>query len=152
MPHPFSIVKPEQVTDRDALQQFIQQQLGVGYVTNNDQAIYRRKLKELFEHEPRATWATMISTVEWAKTRRKRFSRLYQVIESVRYAYEDGFLPELDTDTETLLDEQIREVLQTEDDPNWRRKLLVAQGSTAKSAMLDMWYRNRQPNISTLTD
>lgn len=150
--HPFSIVQPEQVEDRDSLQQYIEQQLGVGYVTMKDQAIYRRKVKDCFEHDERITWETMVKTVQWAKTRRKRYSRLHQVVEAVRYAYEDGHLPELDNDVETLLDQQIREVLQSESDPDWRRKLLVAQGETAKTAMLAMWRRYQESSSATLTD
>lgn len=143
MVHDFARVRAEDVTDLDSLQRFIMQQLGVGYVTKNDAVIYRKKMNELFEHYPQANIGTMLKVVEWAKTRRRRFSRLFQVVEAVRYAYEDGYLPELDPGNRPDLDERINEILREEEDPEWRRRLLTAQGETAKTALLDQWQQLR---------
>lgn len=137
--HQFTRVRANEVTDLESLQRYIMEQLGVGYVTKNDAAIYRKKMKELFEYYPAADMQTMVRVVEWAKTRRRRFARLFQVVESVRYAYEDGFLPELDPNNTQDVDEQISEILQTEKDPTWRRRFLTAQGATAKSVIVDQW-------------
>lgn len=142
-PHPYSIVRSEAVNDLDSAEQFIKQQVGVGYVTGNDRAIFRKKVNELFEQYPQASWQTLARTAEWAKSRRRRYSRLFQVVEAVRYAYEDGYLPELDPNTTVDVDGQIQDALRFEEDPQWRRRLLVAQGLQAKTAVLDMWQQLR---------
>ena len=143
MPHPFSIMRAEKVCDLDTCEQFIMQQVGIGHVTANDRGIFKKKVQELFDHYPEADWQTLVRTAEWAKTRRRRYARLFQLVEAVRYAYEDGYLPELDPRGTGDVDAQIREVLQEEQDPAWRRRLLVAQGMQAKLAVLEMWQQVR---------
>lgn len=143
-PHPFSIMRAEAVHDFETCEQFVMQQVGIGHVTTNDRAIFKRKIRELFENYPDADWRTLVRTAEWAKARRRRFARLFQLVEAVRYAYEDGYLPELDPSGTGDIDAQIREVLQEEDDPAWRRRLLVAQGMQAKLAVLEMWQQVRR--------
>jgi hypothetical protein len=144
VPHPFSIIRPEKVTDADSAEQYIMQQVGIGHVTAKDGAIFRKKVKEMFEHYPTADWQTLVRTAQWAKARRRRFAHLYQLVEAVRYAYEDGYLPELDPNNQGDVDEQIQSVLRREQDPNWRRRLLVAQGMQAKVAVLEMWQQVHQ--------
>lgn len=141
MTHPFSIITSDSVCDIDTAKQFVMQQVGIGYVTQKDTAVFRKKVKELFENYPGADWQTIVRTAEWAKARRRRYAHLFQLVEAVRYAYEDGYLPELDRNNTENIDEQIRDVLRTEDDPAWRRRLMVAQGMQAKMAVLEMWQQ-----------
>lgn len=145
MPHPFSIIRPEAVTDFATAEQFIMQQVGIGHVTAKDSGIFRKKVNEMFDHYPGAEWQTLVRTAQWAKARRRRYAHLYQLVEAVRYAYEDGYLPELDPNNQEDLDEQIREAIRQEVDPEWRRRLLIAQGTQAKSAILDQWMQLRAP-------
>lgn len=139
MPHPFSIIKAESVKDMDTAEQFIKQRVGIGYVTGKDGAIFRKKVNEMFEHYPSADWQTLVKTAEWAKSRRKRYSRLHELVEAVRFAYADGYLPELDPNTQEDVDAEIRNVLREEEDPRWRRRLMVAQGVQAKTMVLEQW-------------
>lgn len=143
MPHPFSLIRPDAVTDMESAEQYIKQRVGIAYVTVKDSAIFRRKVKELFEHYPGADWQTLVRATEWAKTRRKRFSRLHQFVEAIRFAYEDGYLPELDPNYQGDVDEQIQGILREEEDPNWRRRLLIAQGMQAKQLAVEQWYEVR---------
>jgi hypothetical protein len=147
VPHPFSIIRPDAVCDIDTAKQYVMQQVGIGYVTVKDTAVFRKKVKELFENYPGADWQTIVRTTEWAKSRRRRFAHLFQLVEAVRYAYEDGYLPELDPRHNGDLDEQIREVLRAEEDPAWRRRLMLAQGMQAKVAVLEMWQQVRAPDV-----
>lgn len=137
--HPASIVKPAQVVDVESLEQFICQQIGCGFVTFKDRAILRKKVKEFFVNYPKATWQTLTATVEWSKTRRKRLSRVYQVVDYVRYALEDGYLPELDPDSQEDVDVRVRQILATEHDAQWRHRLMVAQGLSGKSRVIEAW-------------
>lgn len=136
-------MRAQDVSDRDSLQQYIEQQLGVGHVTGRDQAAYRKKVDEFFEHYPNASWGTLVRVVDWAKARRKRFARLHAVVEAARYAYADGYLPELDPRNHIDVDAEIIGALKTETDPLWRRRLMVAQGIDAKTMVLEEWQSER---------
>lgn len=142
-PHPLSIIRASAVVDMETAEQFIKQQVGIGYITAKDGAIFRKKVNEMFEHYPGSSWQTLVRTAEWAKSRRKRYSRLYELVEAVRYAYQDGFLPELDPRNAETVDAEIREALLRERDPQWRRRLLVAQGMQAKLSVLQQWQEVR---------
>lgn len=144
MTHPFSIIRPESVKDMDSAEQFIKQQIGIGYVTLKDGVIFRKKVTEMFKNYPGSSWQTLVRTTEWAKSRRKRYARLHELVEAVRFAYADGYLPELDANNEEKIDAEIRSVLQTEMDPAWRRRLLVAQGMRAKMSVLEDWHASQR--------
>lgn len=141
--HPFHVVKRDEIDNADSLEQYIKQQLGVGYVTAKDGVVYRKKINEFFEQYPAADWSTLVKVVDWAKSKKRRYDRLYKVIESVRYALADGCLPELVPDPEKDMDDAIHEALRSETDDNWRRRLLVAQGARAKEAALAEWVQVR---------
>lgn len=143
MTHPFSIIRSTSVTDYETAAKFCQQQVGCGYVTGKDLGIFKKKVNELFDHYPAADWQTIVRTAEWAKARRRRFAHLFQLVEAVRYAYEDGYLPELDPRNQADVDDQIREALRDELDPDWRRRLMIAQGMQAKSMVLEQWRELR---------
>jgi hypothetical protein len=142
--HPFSIIRPESVVDMDSAEQFIKQQIGIGYVTQKDGVIFRKKVTDMFKNYPGSSWQTLVRTTEWAKSRRKRYARLHELVEAVRFAYADGYLPELDSNHQEDIDAQIRAVLRVEMDPEWRRRLLVAQGTRAKMSVLADWQATQK--------
>lgn len=127
-----------------AFAEYAQQKLGVPWPTANDMRILRKKVTEFFGHYPRLTITTLCRVVDWAKSRRRRFDRVWKVVEAFRYAYKDGFLPELDPagrdeDVET----RIAAALAVETDPNWRRWLIVADGVTARTKTITDWEHER---------
>ena len=142
-------IKPEDVVDAQSFAAYAQQKLGVPYPTGKDIAILRRQVKQLFEQQPTATWMTLVRTVQWAVEKKKRYARVYTLVGAFRYAYADGYLPELDP--KEAVDEDVErgiaEALQIERDATWRRRLIGAQGEM-RATVLNAW-RESSPSSPT---
>ncbi len=135
---------PETVASADdpvmAFAEYAQQTIGVPWPTVQDRKILRKKINEFFEHYPQADFYTLCRIVGYCKQRRKRFGRVWAVVEQFRDAYEDGFLPELDPSSDDPdLELKIEQVLEAETDPDWRRRLLGATGQAARREAYNEW-------------
>lgn len=129
-----------------AFADYVQQRLGVPWPTQKDQTILRAKINELFAHYPRADWFSLCRLVQWCKTRNKRDTRVWMVLNHFRAAWTAGALPEMDAHhTDSDLDQHITGALDHETDPHWRRRLLVAIGTTARQAAFNDWKTERSP-------
>lgn len=123
-----------------AWSEYAQQVLGVPWPTIRDQAILRHKIRELFDHYPRADWYSLCRLVQWCKGRGKRDTRVWLVLDRFRSAWCAGALPELDPQrTEVDVEARIERALEDEADPTWRRRLLGAMGTVARRAAIDEW-------------
>lgn len=124
----------------EAFAEYVQQQLGVPWPTIKDKTILRRKIKEFFAATPQADWGTLCRTVQYCKSRKIRFQRIWMPLESVREAYSRGYLPELgSTEQDASLEEQIKQALEQEERPDWRARLLGARTSKARELALREW-------------
>lgn len=130
------------VNDPKSFAEYAQQKLGIPYPTGKSIAILKKALREFFEHYPQADYNTMCRVVEWAKTKKKRYAQVYQLVYAFRYAYQDGYLPELDPGrelTDSDLEAAIEAVLVDEHDLEWRRRLIVADGLEARRHVYEQW-------------
>lgn len=139
---------PEKVNEAEdkpaAFAAYCQQSMGVPWATHKDMAILRKRIKELFEYYPRADFFTLCRVAAWCKARRKRCSRVYQVVDKFRDAYEDGALPELNRDqTDDTIELAITTALEVEQRPEWRSKLIRATGPEARKAAYAEWQQSR---------
>jgi hypothetical protein len=119
--------------------------LGTPYPTGKQMAILKRQLKDLFANNKNASYATLVRTVEWCKARKKRPPHSYTLIAWIRYAWADGYLPELDAKApvDEPLESLITEALEIEADQQWRYKLIGAQGIEARRKIFESWKQMR---------
>ncbi len=123
---------------------YCQQTMGVPWATYKDMAILRKRIKELFEYYPRADYFTLCRVAAWCKSKRRRLSRVYQVVDRFRDAYEAGALPELDRDRlDDVIEQGIVEALEVEQRPEWRTRLIRSVGPEARKAALAEWQQSR---------
>lgn len=123
--------------------EYAQQTLGVPWPTIKDMTILRKKTKVFFEQYPQCDWRTMCRVVQWCATRKKRHSRVWMVVEEFRKAWTAGALPELNPHThrDEAVEDRVYKALEEEQDPVWRRRLLLAQGSQDQEEVYQMWVR-----------
>lgn len=123
-----------------AFAEYAQQKLGVPWPTQKDLAILRHKITEFFTHYPKLTYYTLCRVVEWARSRHRRYDRVWKVIDAFRYAWTDGVLPELDPNqTDDTVEARINAALIVETSPTWRRHLLGATGASARRQIIEEW-------------
>lgn len=139
---------PEKVASADdpvmAFANYAQQTLGVPWPTQKDLATTRKKVKEFFKNYPQADWHTLCRVVAWARSRKKRPSRVYLVIELFRDAWSNGALPELDPDNrvDPEVEVAIAQALEVETDAWWCGRLSMCKGE-ARVAALQEWRQER---------
>lgn len=127
-----------------AFAEYVQQVMGVPWPTNNDIVVLRKKVGEFFSHYPNADYYTLCRVVGWCRARRKRFQRVWMVVDCFRDAYVAGALPELDCDRQDGdVEAGIAAALDVESDPSWRRRFLACQGPQMRREALDDWLRCR---------
>jgi hypothetical protein len=127
------LLKPQDVVDARTFADYVRQILGTPTNTMKDLVTLQKKLKEHQEAWPNADWQTLVRTVDWCKARKKRPARAFLVVDWVRYAWADGYLPELDTKpVDQQLEEAISEALEVETDTEWRYRLIGAEGRARK--------------------
>lgn len=143
-------LRPEDVKDIDTFAEYVSQVLGTPYNTLNDKIVLRKKLKEFEKNVPNGTWQTLVRTCDWAKARKKRPAHSYLVVDWVRYAWADGYLPDLDEKPQDQeLEAGIRAALEVETDPEWRRRLIGAEGRARKEVYV-AWKKASQLSSSSL--
>lgn len=119
------------------LANYIEQILGVGFPTKKDITILRKRCNEIFERYPRADYRTICRVVQYNKRKKRKFARVYTVIDSFRFAMADGWLPELTRTSDENLRDRITEILKVERDPDWRARFLAAPDDNARRFVLD---------------
>lgn len=126
---------------------YCQQVLGTPYPSGKQLATLRRNLKEFFKNNPQATYGTLLRTIDWCRNRKRRPAHCYAVIPLVRYAWSDGYLPELDPKEEMNddLEAMIRSALEVETDPWWRDRLTGGKTTKARQELYDSWLEARSP-------
>lgn len=118
------------------LANYIEQILGVGFPTKNDLLILRRRVNEIFEHYPKANYQTMCRIVQYNKQIKRKFARVYTVIDSFREAKAAGWLPELTSPHDEDLRDRILKILLVETDREWRARFLACPDDEARRFVL----------------
>ena len=108
------------------------QELGIPFPSKKDLATSGKLVEELFQLYPAMSWQSLCDLVEWGRKKKKRFATIFQLINSYRWAYSDGYLDEIDSNSSASLEEKIEQALASETDPEWRRRLLTARGPSRK--------------------
>lgn len=127
------------------LSNYMEQILGVGFPTQKDLLVLRKRIKEIFQHYPAADYHTLCRLVRYNKSIKRRFSRVYTVMDSFREAMAAGWLPELTNATSETAETHIRRILETETDPRWRARLLACRDDSARHHMIECWESSRVP-------
>lgn len=129
-----------------AFAEYAQQSLGVPWPSYKDLILLRKKAKEFFEHYPDADWRTLCRVVTWAANRKRRYARVWALVDDFRRAYRDGALPELSPGVvrqSASVQEMVDDALKVETDEVWRRRLLLADGRMQQEEVLAAWRRER---------
>lgn len=143
-------IKRTEVVDEASFARYVCQTLGTPYSTKGDFMMMKKKLKQLREEMPQVTWSTLVGTVDWARAKRKHPPFAANVIDMVRYAFADGYLPELDPNNQERderLESGIHEALQVETDEEWRRRLSGSFGKGRKEVYAQ-WLQSRKASSS----
>jgi hypothetical protein len=138
----FGPMTASDVDSADALIEFAQRRLGVPFPTMKDRLALKKQAKWFLEHNPTATWHTLAKVVEWAHAKKRRPAAVYSIVTMAKYAWSDGWLPELDAKEDTSYEDGIIAALQVETDPEWRHKLMSGYGSV-RAERYQEWLRCR---------
>ena len=123
------VILMKDVKDAKTFATFATQTTGMPYPSHQMLGKTNKLAKEIFEAYPCVTWETLCKVVLWSKDKKRRFASVYNCLNSYRYAYADGWLPEMDIDVATkIMDERIAGALRVEKDPEWLRRLVEARG------------------------
>lgn len=121
--------------------QYIQQTLGVPAPTHADRGQLRKRTNEFFEQYPHTDWHTLCRVVTWMVANKRRVPRVSQVMDFVKFAWAKGQLSELDPANieDAEADMMINTALQIEEDPDWRKRLLLARSPQTKREVYALW-------------
>lgn len=90
------LIKPNSVKDSDVFVDYLQQELGLPSDRREANST-KKAVQEFFEQYPYATYSTLVNLVQWAKFSGTKYSRGAALLRyGTPYAYEKGYLPELD--------------------------------------------------------
>lgn len=147
---PGHVVTMNDVHDPETFAKYIQQTLGCPWPRAKDMVVLRKKIKDFFERYPHCDYDTLCKVVNWCKGRKRRFAHVYSVVDQFRYAYQAGYLPEVDESVrlDSQVEEGIREALSMETDDTWRTRLMCSEGSTLRKEVLVNWIEKRKPVLA----
>lgn len=138
-------VEGVEVVDAKSFATYCQQRMGVPYPTVKNMATLKRRSKEVFATYPDATWQTFVRTLDWCMSHHRRFAETYSIVAFVKYAWRDGYLPELDpkVPVDEYLEHQIESILKQETDADWRYRLMASTGVEARRRVYNAWRIER---------
>lgn len=145
----YGIMKKEEVVDSKTLAQYVQQKLGTPYPTTQGMIVLRKNIKVIFKLYPDADYQTLVKVVDWAKAKGKKFAHCHNLVAAYRYAWRDGYLPELDPNPTKEIDKLIDQALEKETDPEWCRRLRLSSGVEARTAVYEAWKRKEAADERT---
>jgi hypothetical protein len=132
-----------EVVDPVSFARYAQQSIGTKYPTGNEWSRLKGACGTFFEHNPRATWLTLVHTVGYARAKRIRVATPWGLLRMVPQAFKDGFLPELDPRNFKLSDSNVEGkiawILEHETDEWWVRALTFATGVEPRRNLVQRW-------------
>lgn len=135
----------EMVVDVPSFANFVHQEIGTPYPTGAQMSQLKGKVREYFDKNPKATWATMTKITLWAKAKGRHPTHAWIVLNDARYAWRDGWLPELmpSERVDDWVEEGLEVALGEENDAAWRGLLLGSVGRSAREEALVKWRAQR---------
>lgn len=133
---------PEDVKDGKTFARFCQQRYGTPYPTGKGLMILNKQAKTLFEEHPDVDWKTLVDVAQWCHGKKRRVGQAYQYVTQFRWAYADGAI-KLTPTAELAVRGEITHALEHETDPEWRERIIRADGVDAQRAILELWRKER---------
>lgn len=115
------------VDDPVSFASYVQQVTGTPYPNGKDMAILRKKLKEFFGQHPHMDYKVLCDTVDWCRSKKRRFAHVWQVVGQFRYAWQAGAIDFSNDPVRALVERGIDSALEVEMDREWRSRLAYAQ-------------------------
>jgi hypothetical protein len=139
-------LSPEEVNDPDTLARFCQEQTGIPYPTGKQMAFLKTSIRKFFEAYPEATYVSLTNLVQWSKVKNRRYAHIANLINGgLRYAYIDGYVPEIDPRTKRgNIDALIDDALRIEQNPVKRIALMGPWTQAAKEAAYTSWLKEKE--------
>lgn len=152
MKHYTKIYTAQDVKDAESFATYAQQQIGVPYPTLKMMIATKGTIKRMFAENPGLNWSSLPRIVEWAKARKKRYATLTSLLAGFRWAFQDGYLPELSESFEerTNVDELVYAALRVEKDPDWRRALMLTDSLQEKVSIYNKWVEVRSGTVDSV--
>jgi hypothetical protein len=141
----FHFLEASEVSTAETFGRFCQQRMGLPYPTTKNLVILKRQAKAFFKENPNTDWQTLVRTFDWCVNHNRRYAEAYGVFNAVKYAWRDGYLPELNPTppSDSKLEHRIESALKVEDDEQWRYRLLASVGIDARRRVYDAWRQER---------
>lgn len=138
------MIERHEVVDAVTFGDYVHERLGVPYPGFKALAILRKKSKLFLQQNPRADWQTFVRVADWARAKKKHPADVWWLIDATKYAFADGYLPELDpsTQVEDNVTRLIYAACQEETDRHWRDRLLSVQGDS-RILVYEQWLQHR---------
>lgn len=134
------------VVDERTFASYAHQMIGTKYPNLGEMITLKKRVKQFFSEYPLADWSTLVQTVAYLRGRRKRLAMPWAILTWVPYAFQDGFLPELDPrnheQRDPFVEAEIAAILSQETDQWWVGALTLATEPAARRDLVHMW-RNR---------
>jgi hypothetical protein len=134
------------VADAETFAAYAQQTIGTKYPNIKEMATLKRRAKQFFTEMPLADWSTLVQTVGYLRSKRRRVDMAWAVLNFVPSAFRDGFLPELEPRNherrDPSVEAEIASILAQERDPWWVGAMTLATEPEARRDLVRMW-RNR---------
>ena len=144
----FGTLTRDEVNSAETFAQYCQQRLGTPYPTGKQIAMLKRGIRIFFEQNPQASYGTLVWSIDGCKNRRKRAPHALGVISSVRFAFRDGYLPELNPNSEeeehAPTEDLIRAAVAIETDPWWKDRLQGGKTAKARYEIYESWVTDRK--------
>lgn len=140
------MIDRREVTDAGSFASFAKQETGVTFHYQSSFARIGKAYKEFREEFPHAGWPEFAKVVLWAKERRGyRPLNVGQLAMAWPYARDDDVFDSQDLHGFDL-DGMVAEALHIEDDPEWRRRLLISEGKFLAQAYEEWKHMKENEN------
>lgn len=112
-------------------------------IVRSGQAKSLREAMDVFARRP---WQILAKGVEWGKLNGKNLRSLCGIFSLTDFAYQAGYIPELNpkTMTKMAVEDAVLRAMELETDPQWRLMLSASSGQTRTDA-LARWESTRAP-------
>lgn len=137
------LIQRSEVCSTRTFAEFAAQEAGIPYPAKTHLYAAEKLVKELFAQYPALTWQSLCGLVDWAVAKERRYPHILQLLNAYRYAYADGFIKDVDVNSNSSLDARIKEILETETDPAWVDRLSKSKGPGRK-VVIAAWEKGIQ--------
>lgn len=136
-------IKRQDVINAKKLAAYCQQETGIPYPSGNQFIVVNVAIKNIFENYPQATYLTLCAIVDWSKKNNRRYAHVGNLLnKGLRYAYLEGYLPELDPRNHPGdLHNLMIEAYNSETNEYWKDRLLRGDDPNIREAIYEEWLR-----------